>query len=158
MDIITYGSSNVYWFENKFPDEGYMPKQLVATISGTNSISSIDITDFDGDGDLDILGAESFQDKLFLCTNLDGQGTFAPFQVLKTIDQAAFVNHIDMDNDGDKDLVFARNGSAGFLWAIMKTRPKPTIMLPCEPSIKPQILVIPLLLLILITMVCLIFL
>ena len=114
MDIITYGSSNVYWFENKFPDEGYMPKQLVATISGTNSISSIDITDFDGDGDLDIIGAELFQDKLFLCTNLDGQGTFAPFQVLKTIDQAAFVNHIDMDNDGDKDLVFARNGSAGF--------------------------------------------
>ena len=57
MDIVIYGSSNVYWFENKFPDEGYMPKQLVATISGTNLISSIDITDFDGDGDLDILGA-----------------------------------------------------------------------------------------------------
>ena len=113
MDIVTYGYSTVYWFENKFPDEGFMPKQLVATISGTNAIVSIDITDFDGDGDMDILGAELFQDKLFLCTNSDGQGTFAPFQVLKTIDQVSFVKYVDMDNDGDKDLFYAQNGSAG---------------------------------------------
>ena len=113
LDIVTYGFSTIYWFENKFPEEGFMPKQLVATISGTNAIRSIDITDFDGDGDLDILGAELFQDKLFLCTNLDGQGTFASFQVLKIIDQVSFVKYIDMDNDGDKDLFYARNGSNG---------------------------------------------
>lgn len=113
LDIVTYGGSNVHWYENKFPEEGFMPKQLITTISGTNWIRSIDITDFDGDGDLDILGAETFQDKLFLCTNLDGQGTFAPFMVLKTIDQVSFVKYIDMDNDGDKDLFFARDGSAG---------------------------------------------
>src|SRR5574343_816545 len=103
LDIVTYGNSTIYWFENRFPEEGFMPKQHVASIPGTNMILSIDITDFDGDGDLDILGAEIFQDKLFLCTNTDGQGTFAPFQVLKTVDQASFVKHIDMDNDGDKD-------------------------------------------------------
>lgn len=114
LDIVTYGNSTIYWFENRFPEEGFMPKQHVATIPGTNMILSIDITDFDGDGDLDILGAEIFQDKLFLCTNTDGQGTFAPFQVLKTVDQASFVKHIDMDNDGDKDLFFSRNGSNGF--------------------------------------------
>ncbi|MFV8357854.1 hypothetical protein ACNQGB_16920, partial [Flavobacterium sp. XS1P32] len=44
-------------------------------------------------------------DKLFLHTNLDGQGTFSAMQVLKTIDAIQFVKHIDMDKDGDKDLV-----------------------------------------------------
>lgn len=125
LDIVTYGSSTIYWFENKFPEEGFMPKQLVATISGTNWITSIDITDFDGDGDLDILGAELFQDKLFLCTNLDGQGTFAPFQVLKTIDQVSFVKYIDMDNDGDKDLFYSRDGSAGHFTGYLENTNQP---------------------------------
>ncbi|MFN3753988.1 T9SS type A sorting domain-containing protein [Flavobacterium sp.] len=126
LDIVTYGNSTVYWFENKFPEEGFMPKQHVATIPGTNMIMSIDITDFDGDGDLDILGAELFQDKLFLCINLDGQGTFAPFQVVKTVDQASFVKHIDMDNDGDKDLMFSRNGSNGFFIGYYENINQPT--------------------------------
>jgi hypothetical protein len=125
IDIVTYGSSTVYWYENKFPDEGFMPKQLVATISGTNWITSVAISDFDGDGDMDILGAELFQDKLFLCTNLDGQGTFAPFQVLRTLDQVSFVKHIDMDNDGDKDLLYSRNGSAGHFTGYLENNNQP---------------------------------
>jgi len=113
MDIVTFGRLGVDWYENTFPQPGFLPRQTVAAIPGTNYIQSIDITDFDGDGDLDIIGAELFQDKLFLCTNLDGQGTFAPFEVLKTVEQISFVKHIDMDNDGDKDLFYQRSGSNG---------------------------------------------
>lgn len=105
MDIITFGDNGVDWYENNFPAEGFKPKQTIVAFQGTNYILSIDITDFDGDGDLDILGTELYSDKLFLSINLDGQGTFGPYQVLKTIDQITFVKHIDMDNDGDKDLL-----------------------------------------------------
>lgn len=104
-DIVTFGSSNIDWYENNFPAQGFKPKQNITTLSGSAFIVSIEISDFDGDGDLDVLGADSFGDKLFLHTNLDGQGTFSAMQVLKTIDAIQFVKHIDMDKDGDKDLV-----------------------------------------------------
>ena len=105
MDIVTFGSSNIDWYENNFPAQGFKPKQNITTLSGSAFIVSIEISDFDGDGDLDVLGTDSFGDKLFLHTNLDGQGTFSALQVLKTIDAIQFVKHIDMDKDGDKDLV-----------------------------------------------------
>jgi len=110
-DIVSFGFSGIDWYQNNFPQDGFMPKKNVTTIPGTNYITSIEITDFDGDGDLDILGSEFYYDKLFFIPNIDGHGTFGPLQLLRTIDQIRLVKHIDMDNDGDKDLLYEAYGS-----------------------------------------------
>lgn len=105
LDIITYGNNSIDWYKNNLPNLGFSPKKIVVEFTGSNWIRSIDITDYDNDGDLDILGAEIYGDRLFLCRNIDGLGNFGSFELLKTIDQIHYVQHIDMDNDGDKDLL-----------------------------------------------------
>ncbi len=113
LDIVTVGSTDIHLYENRFPEEGFMTKQIVAEFPGSYGLQGIDVSDFDGDGDLDILGTNLYDDKLFMVPNIDGQGTFGAVQILKTLDQVRFVKHIDMDNDGDKDLLYECFGNNG---------------------------------------------
>lgn len=68
---------------------------------------SVQFVDIDTDGDQDILLLENNPRKASWLENLDGSGTFGPQQILIQQNYIKTVTPIDMDNDGDIDLVAA---------------------------------------------------
>ncbi len=64
--------------------------------------------DIDGDGDLDILAAATYDHRIVWCENLDGTGTdWAVHQVVGDLQFCRAVNAADMDGDGDQDVMGA---------------------------------------------------
>ena len=64
--------------------------------------------DLDGDGDIDVLSASSFDDKIAWYENTDGLGAFGPQRVITTnADGARSVFAADLDGDGDIDVLSA---------------------------------------------------
>ena len=54
-----------------------------------NGASSVTVGDLDGDGDLDVLSASSFDDpEIAWYENTDGEGNFGPVQVISTDDRS----------------------------------------------------------------------
>jgi len=82
----------------------------IATSPSDNNTYSYDFGDMDGDGDLDMLGANSHPSSLNgeLLLRNNGAGTYTALPVLPTSttddNDSKF---IDVDNDGDRDLVIA---------------------------------------------------
>jgi hypothetical protein len=65
-------------------------------------------SDIDGDGDNDILIADSSGDELLQIENTDGNGTFGAPTILATgINGAFWVSAADLDGDGDQDVLSA---------------------------------------------------
>lgn len=113
IDIVSLDYNSLDLYKNKFPEEGFSPKQILVN-DPFPVLTYLDLSDFDNDGDLDILVSDMVNDKIFWYQNLNGQGVFGTRQLLKTIDLVNLVKHIDMDNDGDKDLLYV-NGNG---WTI----------------------------------------
>ena len=89
---------------------------LVTTIPGDSSCYSYDFGDIDGDGDLDLLGANGGSGNTEILLKNDGTGVFtnvsgqiSPNPNQDDNDSKFF----DWDNDGDLDLLIARLGSGG---------------------------------------------
>lgn len=95
--------ANFWWFGQNSSDDWQRHK-----IVEQYSINNLDITDFDKDGDIDLLTAEHKGEilELQLWKN-DGKGNFS-----KTIIDTGKENHlgtqlVDLDNDGDFDIIGA---------------------------------------------------
>jgi len=95
--------ANFWWFSQSSPDD-WQRNQIVEQFS----INNLDITDFDKDGDIDLLTAEHKGEALELqLWRNDGKGNFS-----KTIIDTGKENHlgtqlVDLDNDGDLDIIGA---------------------------------------------------
>lgn len=82
---------------------------------GTNNPQSVFAADLDGDGDMDMLSASSFDNKIAWYKNLDGQGNFGPQQIIsESYTGSASVFAADVDNDGNMDVLAA--AGAKLLW------------------------------------------
>jgi hypothetical protein len=75
-DILATSGSNdlVGWFENLDGLGAFGPKQVIA--SNSDLPKMVIAEDIDGDGDLDALGASSFDSKITWVENVDGSGNF----------------------------------------------------------------------------------
>ncbi|MFH1734901.1 MAG: T9SS type A sorting domain-containing protein, partial [bacterium] len=74
-------------------------------------------TDLDGDGDYDVLSASLDDDKIAWYENTDGLGTFGPQQVITTsANGACSVFSVDLDGDGDKDVLSASFWDSKIAW------------------------------------------
>ncbi|WP_035093703.1 FG-GAP repeat domain-containing protein, partial [Aquimarina macrocephali] len=88
--------------------------------SFARNANSITIADFDGDTDLDIIGASEYYDNKFVLFRNDGAENFEPELILEsndiTVRNAYFVSKIDLDDDGDIDVLGSSSRDDIFLW------------------------------------------
>ncbi|WP_432413039.1 T9SS type A sorting domain-containing protein [Rasiella sp. SM2506] len=85
---------------------GFQSHQIVNETNFTENNEDIELADLDNDGDLDILSASWGDDKITWYENLDGLGTFSNQIILSdNTTGAKVVKAVDIDNDGDLDVV-----------------------------------------------------
>jgi FG-GAP-like repeat/Secretion system C-terminal sorting domain len=108
MDVLSasFFDDKIAWYENRDGQGRFGPKQIITTnADGAESVFAVDI---DGDGDMDVLSASVFDDKIAWYENTDGNGSFGPQQIITTsADGAGTVYAADIDGDGDMDVLSA---------------------------------------------------
>ena len=108
MDVVSasFNDDKIAWYENTNGQGVFSAEQIITTgADGARSVYSVDI---DGDGDIDVLSASSWDNKITWYENTDGQGNFGEQQPITTI--AFGANQVfasDMDGDGDMDVLSA---------------------------------------------------
>lgn len=118
MDLVygLYNRNKIFWHENI--NGVFGPEQIIYDSGGNNgSLTSLEISDFDGDLDSDII-ASSFNTGMFLYYNSDGQGNFQ-HQYMFIFDDMEAVYPADIDGDGDNDIVAVDNNGGGAFDAVV---------------------------------------
>ena len=122
--LIKIACITVVLFANKITvarDISFAEVQLLSnqtTSSGTISFSNLDSADIDGDGDQDIIISQSGTDELIGWLENDG-GDFIEFpqHVISTsFSSIKSIQAIDLDHDGDTDLIAVDNVTDELLW------------------------------------------
>lgn len=119
LDVISgaYSQGIIYWYKNLNGLGSFGPEQQI-----TNQIEylrDINLADLDNDGDLDLMSASATDDKIAYYLNTNGQGNFGPQQVVVEINgtnRPYTIMSIDIDGDGDKDILSASNGDDKIAW------------------------------------------
>ena len=106
----------IAWNENTDGNGSFGSTQFISTLySGIKSVYACDI---DGDNDIDILSASSgYFSRIAWYENVDSNGNFGSQQVISTsVDDASSVYSIDIDGDGDIDVLSASFGDDKIAW------------------------------------------
>jgi hypothetical protein len=117
IDILSASrfDNKIAWYENINGQGSFGTQRLISTAAyGARSVYADDI---DGDGDLDVLSANSWDDKVAWYRNTDGQGNFGGQQLITTdADYATAVFTSDIDGDGDMDVLSASQDDNKIAW------------------------------------------
>jgi hypothetical protein len=117
LDVLaaSYRDDEVAWYENLDGKGTFGPQRLI-TASADGALS-VYAGDLDGDGDLDVVSADFYADKVSWYENLDGKGAFSqPITITNLADGAWSVSIGDMDGDGDLDVLSASYNNATIAW------------------------------------------
>ena len=113
MDVLSASNydDKIAWYENTDGQGTFSAQKTITT--QTDGAWSVYAADIDGDGDVDVLSAASFDDKVAWYENTDGQGTF-----VKThqANGAWSVYAADLDGDGDIDVLSASASDKKIAW------------------------------------------
>ncbi len=107
MDVLSSSGLKIAWYENLDGQGNFGPQLIIANQLGGNSVTA---TDIDRDGDMDVLIAigNYLYDKIVWFENTNGQGSFGVEQIItENLVGAISVYSIDIDNDGDMDVLSA---------------------------------------------------
>ena len=108
MDVLSASlyDNKIAWYENTDGQGNFGSQQIITT--NANGAFSVYTTDIDGDGDMDVLSASFYDDKIAWYENTDGQGSFGSQQIITAnVDGARPVYATDIDGDGDMDVLSA---------------------------------------------------
>lgn len=116
-DVVSasWAADKIAWFKNINGQGNFYLEQVVSYDS--RLVKSVYTSDLDGDGDLDILGASTWDDTVAWFENTDGLGLFGPKQVISnTVERAWFVHAGDLDGDGDNDVLAVSYWDLQLIW------------------------------------------
>ena len=105
-----YSNNSVSWFENDGAGGGW-ERHEVSNWGELTAPWSFSAADVDGDGDMDVLGAEELNSRIYLWINTDGAGHNWETCIIadNLLYSPRFVTTSDIDGDSDPDVV-ARTG------------------------------------------------
>ncbi|WP_299365961.1 T9SS type A sorting domain-containing protein [Winogradskyella sp.] len=117
QDVLSfsYNDKKLAWYENLDGFGNFGVQRLIDTDFFHIPKDGLSLGDFDNDGDLDILSADSFNGTTNTRTwykNLDGLGNFEP--VALPLPGNVAINSMvnaDMDNDNDLDVIYSNGGN-----------------------------------------------
>ena len=113
FDLLFAHSNLIGWLENDGRGR-FSPHTIMESAEEPESIAAADL---DGDGDLDVLSASKRGDEIFWHENLDGKGDFSEKKVISSlVDEGRAAVAIDVDNDGDLDVVSASLRDSKVAW------------------------------------------
>jgi hypothetical protein len=111
LDILSasYADGKIAWYRN-LGNGSFGSQQIISNrLTGATAIVA---ADFDGDGDIDVAAASFSTGIVSWFENLDGRGSFGPLQILtRGAIGAERLQAVDLDGDGDLDLIAAAYGS-----------------------------------------------
>ncbi|GER57962.1 hypothetical protein ULMA_00700 [Patiriisocius marinus] len=117
LDVVTSSlcSNEIIWYQNTNGKGKFGAERIIT--GQTGRAKSVFAIDMDGDGDNDVLSASFSDNKIAWYQNTDGKGTFGP-QLIISEDAlgAQSVYAVDIDNDGDVDVVSASGQGNGIVW------------------------------------------
>lgn len=117
-DVLSASSSDkrIVWYENR------LNEATVDFSSGTDISTSaagaavVFAADLDGDGDIDVLSASSYDDRVVWYAN-DGSGVFSSgTDITSSADNVIDVYAADLDGDGDLDVLSASRADDRITW------------------------------------------
>jgi FG-GAP-like repeat/Secretion system C-terminal sorting domain len=117
MDVLSasIGGDKIAWYENTDGQGSFGAQQIFTT--NADGASSVYATDIDGDGDMDVLSASFWDDKIAWYENTNGQGSFGAQQIITSNAIGAFsVYATDIDGDGDMDVLSASQLDDKIAW------------------------------------------
>ncbi|HXH28760.1 MAG TPA: VCBS repeat-containing protein, partial [Candidatus Polarisedimenticolia bacterium] len=117
LDVLACSANDdtVAWYENTDGLGSFGPEQVIDATA--DNVKAVVAADLDGDGDLDALSASFNDDTIAWYENTDGQGGFGPAQALTTTADGAFsVRAVDVDQDGDLDVVAGSTNDDSVAW------------------------------------------
>lgn len=107
--------ADIVWYEN-LDGAGNFGASQVVTQFVTSARTAI-AADIDGDGDLDVVSASYFDDRIAWYENTDGLGHFGPHRIISdSADGAQSAYAADIDGDGDLDVVSASSLDDKVAW------------------------------------------
>lgn len=117
LDVLSAseGDDKIAWYDNTDSAGTFGVQQSITT--NANGANAVYASDLDGDGDMDVLSASSNDDKIAWYENIDGTGTFGTQQTITSnADGASDVFAIDLDGDGDKDVLSSSFNDGKVAW------------------------------------------
>ena len=117
LDVLSasFWDSKIAWYENVDGLGNFGPEQVITTMA--SDARAVFAADLDGDGDVDVLSASSFNDTIAWYENTDGLGTFGPRQTIENqASEARAVIAADLDGDSDMDVLSASLADDTIAW------------------------------------------
>jgi len=117
MDILGVSGpqDKVVWFENLDGLGTFSPVKIITTQA--ERAIGLYVADLDNDGDMDVLSASYFDNKIAWYENTDGLGTFGPQRILtNSALSTRDVYAADLDGDGDMDVIAASTADDRVIW------------------------------------------
>ena len=112
--VASKDDNKIAWYENL--DSGDVSTQQNVITTGAFGVADVHTADLDGDGDQDVIAAQTRSNNIAWYENLDSGG-FSSGNSLPTAVKAKSVATGDLDNDGDPDIVTASSTStAKVVW------------------------------------------